>query len=47
MRRGDRRELEPTTWDEAIAAVAATIRKAPAKTHVLGGDPSDDTVHAV
>jgi anaerobic selenocysteine-containing dehydrogenase/Fe-S-cluster-containing dehydrogenase component len=37
MKRGASGELEPTTWDEAVALVAAEIAKAPQKTQVLGG----------
>ena len=41
MRRGSSGELEPVSWDEALATVTDAIRKAPAGTHILGGDPGD------
>jgi len=41
VRRNAAGELEPTTWDEAIAEVAAAIRANPARVRVLGGDPGD------
>jgi molybdopterin-containing oxidoreductase family iron-sulfur binding subunit len=34
-------QLEATTWDEAIAQVAAAIRANPGRVRVLGGDPGD------
>jgi len=39
MRRNDAGDLEPISWDEALQVVADAIGRAPAKTHVLGGDP--------
>ncbi len=39
MRRNAAGELEPISWDEALSVVSQAIQKAPAKTHVLGGNP--------
>ncbi len=33
--------LQPIAWDDAIAEIAAAVRKSPAGTVVLGGDPGD------
>jgi molybdopterin-containing oxidoreductase family iron-sulfur binding subunit len=41
QRRGASGQLEDTSWDEAIAQVAAAIRENPSRTRVLGGDPGD------
>ena len=38
MRRDENGELQPVSWDEAIALVADKIREAPGRTWVLGGD---------
>ena len=42
--RGASGALEPVSWDEALATVAEAIRKAPAATHILGGDPGEFAV---
>jgi molybdopterin-containing oxidoreductase family iron-sulfur binding subunit len=39
MIRGADGTLAPATWDDALQKVATAIKAAPAKTHVLGGDP--------
>ncbi len=41
MARGAGGELEPISWDDALAKVADAIRKSPGATQVLGGDPGD------
>ncbi len=38
MRRNASGELEPISWDEGVQLLAAEIRKAPGRTHVLGGE---------
>jgi molybdopterin-containing oxidoreductase family iron-sulfur binding subunit len=41
MKRDASGALQPVTWAEAIAEVAAAIAKNPSGTHLLGGDPGD------
>ncbi len=41
MGRGETGDLESTSWDDAIAALAEAIARAPGRAHVLGGHTGD------
>jgi len=41
MKRDESGALQPISWDDAIALVADAVKKNPAGTAVLGGDPGD------